>query len=224
MIAGEEQLGYERAALVAARESRDLTLTAFIQFTLGFCLLWASRLDEAEAEMRESLALANRAGDATTAVRSLSYLAVIERKRGHVEPARALALRTLEAAERTEMREYVLQATATLAWAAWREADAESAELHARTAWTGWDDVLPIWQVFGWMPLWPLLAVEFARGGDGVAIAHARTIIEPTRQPMPPELESLLAEAVAAHERGDAELRHARLADAAALAVRDGYL
>jgi hypothetical protein len=79
-------------------------------------------------------------------------------------------------------------------------------------------------RVFAWMPLWPLLAVAAERGDGADAVEHARTIIDPTRQPMPAELESLLAEAVAAWDRRDAERARTALAEAAGIAARHGYL
>jgi hypothetical protein len=74
------------------------------------------------------------------------------------------------------------------------------------------------------MPLWPLLGVVLARGAEAEAVEHARTILDPTRQAVPPELESVLAAAVAAWDRGDTEAAQAQLEQAAALAARDGYL
>src|SRR5262249_37586887 len=162
-------------------DSGSTSRIAFIRFAYGFCLLWAAELDEAEMQIRESLALSERVGDATTGVRCLNYLSVIERKRGRVETARELATRTLESAERTQMLEDVFQARATLSWIAWRDGDHELAEEHARSVWPGWDEIL-IQRVFAWMPVWPLLGVALARGADAEAVDHARTILDPTRQ------------------------------------------
>ena len=221
-VTGDETLAFERAALAAALETGSISRIAFARFAYGFCLLWSWKLDEAETEMQEGLALAERVGDATTAVRCLNYLGVIERKRESVDTARELANRTLEAAQRTEMLEYVFQARATLSWIAWRDGDHELAEEHARAVWPGWDEIL-IQRVFAWMPVWPLLGMALARGAEAEAVEHARTILDPTRQPMPPELESVLAEAVAAWEGDDPEVA-ARLEHAATLAARHGYL
>jgi tetratricopeptide repeat protein len=149
---------------------------------------------------------------------------VIERFRGNVDAARELASRTLDAAQRTEMLEYVVQARAVLAWVAWREGDHDRAEELARSARESWDEILNVLRVLAWMPTWPLLGVALARGDEADAVEHARVIVDPTRQPMPPDLESVLDQAVAAWDRGDADGARASLSAAAQVAAGYGYL
>ncbi|HUA03904.1 MAG TPA: BTAD domain-containing putative transcriptional regulator [Solirubrobacteraceae bacterium] len=221
-VPGEQALAHHRAALTAARETENLSQITFAQFAYGFCLLWASRLDQAETEMRAALTLAERAGDATMTVRCLNYLGVVERKRGHANEAQTLADRTLEIAQRTQMLEYVAQARATLSWTAWHSGDHDRAAELARAAWTDWDDFFNI-RVVAWMPLWPLLNVALAKDADAEAVEHARTILDPTRQPMPHKLKSRLAQAATAWDRGDTRFARTLLERASALATRDGY-
>jgi DNA-binding SARP family transcriptional activator len=222
-VAGAEALGYTRAGLAAAREGDSVGALIWAHFNSGFCLLWARKLGEAETELRESLALAEQIGDATTRIRSLNYLAVVERWHGDVEAARDIADRTLEAARQAEMLEYVATARAQLAWVAWREGDLEIVEELGREAVAGLDEVYH-YRVFGWMPLWPLLGVALARGAEAKAIEHARVILDPTCQPMPTELGAKLANAVAAWDEGDREAARRSLEAAAQVAVPYGYL
>jgi hypothetical protein len=49
-------------------------------------------------------------------------------------------------------------------------------------------------------------------------------MLDPTRQAMPADLQSMLAELVAAWDRGDIRVANALLNRATALAARDGYL
>jgi hypothetical protein len=222
-VASEGVLELERAAVAAALEADNAGAMPFVRFSYGLCLLWASRLDEAEAEIREGLALAEQVGDATAALRCVNYLALVARRRGHVEATHELAARTLEEAQRIGMLEYVLQARANLAWVAWRAGDRDLAEREARELAKDWDDIL-IMSAFAWMPLWPLLGAALARGEVAQAVEYTRTIVDPARQAMPSELESTLTEAVAAWDRSDADGAYSQLNVAAALASRGGYL
>lgn len=87
----------------------------------------------------------------------------------------------------------------------------------------GWDAVFET-RVFAWMPLWPLLGVALAREAESDAVEHARTMLDPTRQPMPPQLESALSSAVAVWDAGDERAVRSLFKQAATLANRDGYL
>jgi tetratricopeptide (TPR) repeat protein len=222
-VASEEVLELERAAVAAALEADNAGAMPFVRFSYGLCLLWASQLDEAETEMRGALALAERVGEATVAVRCINYLALVARRRADIDVARELATRTLEAAERIDMLEYVVQARANLVWVAWRAGDLAVAEREARELASGWDDIL-IMSAFKWMTAWPLLGVALERGDVSEAVEHARTIIDPDRQAMPPEPEARLTAAVAAWDSGDTDHARTHLDAAAALAARDGYL
>jgi hypothetical protein len=222
-ITSEEALAYQRKGLAATLEGSGIAQLAFAHFNLGFCLLWARKLGEAETELRESLTLAERIGDATTRIRSLNYLAVVERWRGDVEAARDLADSTLEAARQAEMLEYVATARGQLAWVAWRDGDLEIVEEVGREVVAALDEVFQ-YRLFGWMPLWPLLGVALARGAEAEAIDDARMILDPTRQAMPPELEAALADAVVAWDGGDPGAARAKLDRAMKLATHDGYL
>jgi DNA-binding SARP family transcriptional activator/tetratricopeptide (TPR) repeat protein len=207
-VADDEGVEYVRAALAAARESGNVGGSAVQQFALGFALLWAARLDEAEIELTEALLESERIGAATLRTPCLTYLTHAYRKRGDVVEVRRLAELALEAARTTHMEEYVAQAYANLAWVAWREGDHGRAEELARAAWTDWDDHLR--RVWAWMPVFPLLGLALRAGRDDEARKLAEVLVDPTRQPLPAEVEDAL--------------RAGRLTEAATLAAAYGYL
>jgi tetratricopeptide (TPR) repeat protein len=197
-----------RAALAAAREAGNIGVAAAQQFALGFALLWAARLDEAETEITEALRESERIGAATLRTPCLTYLTHVYRKRGDVVEVRRLAELALEAARATNMEEYVAQAYANLAWVAWREGDDGRAEELARAAWSDWDDHLR--RVWAWMPVFPLLGLALRAGRDDEARQLAEVLVDPTRQPLPAEVEEAL--------------RAGRLTAAASMATAYGYL
>jgi DNA-binding SARP family transcriptional activator len=205
---GEEALTYVRASLAAARESGDIGDAASARFTLGFALLWAWRLDEAETELAGALAEIERIGAAALRSACLTYLTHLYRRRGDVVAARRYAELALEAARTSHQEEYVAQAHANLAWVAWREGDHDCAERLAREAWSDWDTRLH--RVWAWSPVFPLLGLALRAGRDDEARELADVLVDPTRQPLPAEVEEAL--------------RAGRLTDAATLATGYGYL
>ena len=209
-VPGEQTLEYVRAALAAARESGNVGGAAMQQFALGFALLWASCLDEAEIELAEALTESERIGEATLRTRCLTYLTILSRKRGDIVEARRFAELALEAARITHMEDYVAQAYANLAWIAWREGDHGRAEELAREAWSDWDSYLHTHRVWAWSPVFPLLGLALRAGRNDEAHELAEVLVDPTRQALPSELEEAL--------------RAGRLTDAATMAAGYGYL
>jgi hypothetical protein len=207
--AGERTIDYLRTGLAAAREAGSTAGILWLQFALGFCLLWAWQLDEAAEQIAAALALTEQVGDLTNRTRCLNYLTVLHRRRGDFGETRRFADLTLEAARDTHMPEYVVQADANLAWIAWREGDLDRAEQLARDVWGRWDGYL-MQRVFAWEPVWPLLGLAVRAGRDDEVRELVEVLLDPTRQPMPPDL--------------DQALRTGDLGDACVLAERYGYL
>jgi predicted ATPase len=216
-------LDHLRAAITQMERAENAKATAFMRFSLGFALLWVARYDEAEAEFASALTMAKRIGDVTTEIRCLNYVAVAYRKRGLVEAAADTAEATVEVARRSGMLEYVGQATATLAWVAWRQGDLDRAKHLAADA---WETMRSAWQmsVLAWMPLWPLLGVAVLERRLDDAVELGRELVDSTRQPLPAELKGTLCGAVAAWERGDSDGARESLERAMELAAVDGYL
>ena len=167
-VAGEQTLAYYRAGLAAGRESRNIFAVMWMGAALGYGLLTASRLDEAEAELTEALGQAVRAGDAVGRIACLTWLTTLHRRRGDVAGARRLAESALEAARAVptfgDAEDPVAHARADLAWVAWREGDDSRAEELAREAWSGWDGY-PLQRAFAWLPVFPLLGLALRAGG-----------------------------------------------------------
>ena len=208
---GEQTLAYGRAALAAAQELGDLRLECSTHWGLGLMLLWGGRLDEAEVELTEALALSERTGDLIDRTRSLHLLTLLQRRRGDVAGTRRLSERHLAAAQLTQLEtpEDRLLGQANMAWIAWREADYPRAEQLARSAWDGWSEYPQI-KEFAWTAVFPLLGCTLRAGRADEARELAELLLEPTRPALPPELEACL--------------REDRLEDACAIAETYGYL
>ena len=174
-------------------------------------LLWGGRLDEAEVELTEALALSERTGDLIDRTRSLHLLTLLQRRRGDVAGTHRLIERHLAAAQLTQLEtpEDRLFSQANMAWIAWREADYPRAEQLARSAWDGWSEYPQI-KEFAWTAVFPLLGCTLRAGRADEARELAELLLEPTRPALPPELEACL--------------REDRLEDACAIAETYGYL
>ena len=184
------------------------------EFTLGFCLLWRGKLEEAETHLRQGLEDARRRGDALIEVRCLVYGALVRRLCSDVEGARAL-LAELVALD--DLLGYVGLASAGNAWVALRDGDHDAASRFAEAALADWDPRSRSGSsTFQWTARFPLLAIELARGEDEAALGHARVMLDVHQHPLPADLATPLAAAV---ERGDASL----LAPALEVAGQRGY-
>ncbi|HEU0247668.1 MAG TPA: BTAD domain-containing putative transcriptional regulator [Gaiellaceae bacterium] len=225
MFASHETVGHARSALAAAEESGDLGEIAQGHQVLGFSLLLALQFEEGEAELRQALSLAERAGDVTLQSRTLPYLTLACRRRGAVDEVRTLALRTLAVAEAGQMNEYIAQAKANQAWVAWREGDISAAEHHASAAWSMWQEIPgSLYRVLDWIVVWPLVGIALERGRLPEALEYVRDLVEPTRQPLPEDLRVALDSALLAWEREDLHAARAALDSACAHAEQYGYL
>jgi hypothetical protein len=221
-IADDETVDMARAAAEASvlMNPAEIGMTRFIH---GFALLWANRLDEAEAELLGTLEGAERVGDITLQSRCLTYLTLLYRKRGQTEEVRRWAARTLKVAEAGGMIEYVAQAQANLAWAAWRTRDTAEFERLAASAWELWQ-TLPRpgpYVALAFIAEWPAFALELSRGHISKALDHARALIGPDLQPTPDDLTAALRAAATA---ATLEAACPLLERATEIAARYGYL
>jgi class 3 adenylate cyclase/tetratricopeptide (TPR) repeat protein/ABC-type dipeptide/oligopeptide/nickel transport system ATPase component len=100
-IVSDETLTYARMGAAASREWGDpnaISTTGGAQFLLGFTQLWHGDLDDAEEQLRTSLQEVEQTGRVSEQSRCLTYLTIVQRKRGQIEEARQYALRSLAAA------------------------------------------------------------------------------------------------------------------------------
>ena len=123
------------------------------------------------------------------------------------------------------MIEYVAQAKANQAWVALRDGDLNGAERDASAAWELWNQIPgPMYRPLDWIVVWPLVGIALARGRLPEAFEHVRGLLDPTRQPMPDDLQAALDSGLAAWERGETETAQELLGSASALATDYGYL
>ncbi len=189
-------VAYAREHWGRLHRSGDGFLACEAEYQLGFALLWAGELDEAQRHLLHCAELADAARDHSHLVRALTYLTVVHRLRGEVEPARAAAERAIHQATLAHLPGYVAAGKATLAWVALRDGDAVAAEDHAREA-------LDLWKApsafpFEWLARWPLAAVALAADPPRLTEAAQQLVhmLDPGQQLLPERLAAVLAAAV----------------------------
>jgi hypothetical protein len=142
--------------------------------------------------------------------RCLVYGAVARRRQNDLDGARAL-VQELEAQD--ELHGYRGLTAAIAAWIAYRDGDLELAVGRGNEALADW---MPEGGgssgVFAWTARFPLLGVELERGRTDAALEHAKAMLHPSLQPLPPELAAALERAVATRSPDDLRtaLEHAR--------------
>jgi hypothetical protein len=164
-------------------------------------LLWHGNLDDAAAALQSALDLAERIGHVTAQVRCLTYLTVLERKRGRVEEAAPLAVRSLDLATASHLLQYVATGRANQAWLAWRAGDLAGVEDNGRAAlglWRSFETPSPL----HWLALWPLTAIALLHADLPAAVDHARALLDPSQQLLPDALAAQTACAVQSWDHG----------------------
>jgi hypothetical protein len=131
--------------------------------------------------------------------------------------ALALAERAGDGTTRVRALNYL---TVVERWRVNVAARAGTGEERARSVAERWVQ-FPVEEVLPWMPHWLLFGAALARDDDAEAADHARVIVDPACQPMPPDLQTMLAEAVSAWDDDDATAARASLLEAASVAA--GY-
>lgn len=218
----DEAVAYARALVRASEESNVPGEKSLARFVMATTLLFHDELAGSEALMRDALTESERVGDITLRSRCLTYLTLLQRRRGRVEETRRLASRCLEVATAANMADYVGAAHANLGWVAWREGDSARAEEwgeHALRCWRPLSLVYP----FQWMAHWHLVALKLEQGRSAEALGHVRALLEPTQQRMPEPLDDLLQHAPD-WERTPPGQEPGRLAPVLEAARRLGYL
>ncbi|HEY0464655.1 MAG TPA: protein kinase [Polyangiaceae bacterium] len=225
----EETLGFARRAMDAGEESGDPTQIALIRFGLGFALLFANQLAEAESTLQAAAAEAKLIGDRALHSRVLTYLMLTFRRRGQVEATSRLAELTGEVARKTRMKDYIGAAQANLGWALLEQDKLEEAERlleEAVAAWTTPPAIYP----FEWLALFPLLKIRVEREDLTGSLAIAERLLRTNQQKLPNDLARKLqvtqqgATEEVTQQGAAEEVRIAQLRDALVDAVNDGYL
>jgi eukaryotic-like serine/threonine-protein kinase len=189
----------------AHRKAGSLEHNPSIRFMLGFVLFLNGALDEAEIELEAVVHQAEQRGDLSLLARCLTYLTLLNRKRGKLGSVIDLAGKALKTAESAQMPEYVGAARANLAWAAWRSSDFKRARDHCQAAldlWSQSPGVQAAAVPYYGTAIWPLLAIAAAEDDLPKAIEHARDLLLPNRKRMPDTLSVALSALVAGWEQG----------------------
>jgi hypothetical protein len=183
-------------------------------------------LDVAEEALSASLALADRVGTGRygdLATLCLTYLTLVQRKRGQPDETQRYAEQALVAATSLELPSYVGTAHANLGWVAWRRGDLVAAAAQCQAALEMWSKSQMAY-MFQWTALWPLISMACAEDRLADAVAHARVLLSPLQQRPPLALNTLLEAAVQKWDDQQPEATRRCLAEALALAVTTGYL
>ncbi len=218
----EESIANLRTALKVAEQGIGEHGTAIVLSTLGFQLLWHGDLSEAQEKLEAALAIGARIGDPWRQAMCLCYLNITALRRSDVGAVRALAPRSIAAAEAANYPAYVAAAKATMAWVAWKDGNFGDVAPLATEALGLWATIAVTFP-FQWTCLWPLIAVRLADGEPAEAVDASRRLLVPPQQRLPDELELLVEAAGAAWDRGEHQLAAGKLADALEMAGRLGY-
>jgi predicted ATPase/class 3 adenylate cyclase len=222
-VRAQQQYRLERYALSESAEELSRRIHALgleigdftVDFTLGFCLLWRGKPEEAKTYFERGLEAARARGMALIETRCLVYGLVAKRKLNDVEGVRA---RLAELETLDELHGYRGLVSANAAWIAYRDGRLELAVRLGEDALADWrSEGRSASSPFQWTTRFPLLGVDVARGDLGGARDHARAMLKPTQQPLPEEIAAALERAV---ERGSDEAAFARALD---LARPGGY-
>jgi DNA-binding SARP family transcriptional activator/tetratricopeptide (TPR) repeat protein len=210
-----------RRAVAAAVESDDEKDVGYAMSFLGRFLMLHGDLAEAQRYQEQALAIAERIGESLLLEDSLIGLAYSALRRHDVAAVRALAPRIKAAVETTKGAWHHANLIACLVWLAWQEdRPADVIALSGQIAQLG------VELSFGWVFLWPLLAVRLDEGDLTRAVAVAERLLDPGRQRLPDQIEAALHAAVGQggqDGQGTPEAAKAALAGALALAREHGY-
>jgi len=218
----DQTLEFARDAYKAAQEAGPEVLW-WIEFEVGFTLLWHGDLDEATAMLQNSLCEAERRGEATMKSRATTYLMVAMRKRGDVDGVREAIPSVIERAREASLPEYEAMAIANRAWVAWRSGEEEMAATDAEAALEKWEK-LPARYIFDWMALWPLLAMALVAQRIEQAAEYARQMLSSLQQPLQEPARTLVDSAVHAWDNGQPAETEELLRRAVRAAGDLGYL
>jgi DNA-binding SARP family transcriptional activator/tetratricopeptide (TPR) repeat protein len=218
-----EYAPHVRALLAASDESAARTVMATARGAAGIIFLLFDRLDRAEELFQEMLALARATGYTLAEARALICLATVARRRRRHDLTREYGEQALALARAAQLPDCEASALACLAAVSRREQRHAEAEAQARAALEFWQRV-PVFFLFRWAALWPLLAAAVERDDLDEAAAHARALIEPGQQRPPAALEAALARAADEIAAGAAATAQNDLRSALAMAQELGFL
>ena len=221
--AGEETIANAQTSLAAVEQSKVVPEICHARFVLGFSYLWAGKFEPAGKWIGDALKLAGQTGDIVLESRCLTYLTVIQRRRGEIEAARSYAEQSLFSATKARLLEYIGMAKGNLAWVDLRCGDLTAAYEKGRE---GVEKLrgTPQGHILLWVALWPLIGAAMAREQTGEVAKHMEELLIPPQMAIPEQLEMQMRAAVDAWRRNDQTESNFHLKKAADLARELGYL
>ena len=200
-----ENIRLSAAAAADCEEEKDL---AYATFFVGWLLLVHGDLAEAEEHLERSLAMAERMGEAILLAESLVKLAFVKLRQHDIEAVRSLVPRAIAAADVMATYACPVEARACQVWLAWQDGrpqDVISLVEEITAAGAGGTYHVPDGATpHKWVYLWPLIATRLDAGDVAAAIAAGRELRDPRQPRLPDELDSALAAACDAWDRGEA--------------------
>ncbi len=200
----EETLTFARRMLKAAIDSDAAPEIAFAHFILGFALLFAGELEEADAELFEASQACRRIGDAAGETRAMAYLAILRTRQAAVDEAAKVADRLMAIARQRRMDDYLGVAQATQGWVAWRKGDRDTAGRLCQEALQTWSR-LSFPYPFQWTAGLVVLALSADREPDGETLALAQRLRDPPQIHLPDPIHAALEQVLAAETGADAQ-------------------
>ena len=210
-------------ALQAAQEAGDEGALLSTRFSYGLQLLWSDDLEPAALVLSQALASARNMGNLLLEAQSLTYLTILERRRGDLERVAALAQESLEAAQACQRADYIGVAQANIAWLAWRQGNLQATASLGQAALETWNTGSYAYPI-QWLGIWPMIAVLLVQGEAEETRRLAQRLLDPAQQRLPPELTLALTTAVQAREGVDEEARRTMLEEALDQAKKLNYL
>lgn len=187
--------------VATAQASGNRRVIGRAQTLMGFVHLWRDEIDDAENFLLIGLKDVEAVGDVDTLFINLNYMALIGRKRGDVKLTREWARRTLALSEKAKNPFYRGASLGSLAWAELQAGNDEQAHAYLVDGLAS-NEKVP--SPLRFLVLGPALAIEADNKNWGVAIGYVKKLLHPSQQKMPDELQSMLEDAVANWEAGDA--------------------
>lgn len=220
-VVTEEAVSYSRQALDWAHQTGNLREIASHQFSLGFYLLWAGQLQEAETTLASALELGDKIGDTWIQTASLNYLAVIYRLCGQPEQVNEYAGLALQKAKEAELDSYKGMAIANLGWLAWFDGNKNLAEANCTES---LNILTSTTNPFNWCVLFPLIQIAQAKGEVAKVVDFLSRLLDPLQMRLPDELSEVAEKIITAWESGQETDASTLIDHMLVLAKEYGYL
>lgn len=214
-----EQVHIARQNVAVARDLHSPLQLAEYLSSLGFIAFMADDYEQSKQAYQESLAVAETHQLFNIMERCYAYLSLVYRRQKQPDQAGDILERLAKVLEQTNLRVYVMLATAQRAWLAYLSGEVEMARSQADMALQGWGlEKIPY--PLNWAARMTLLALEAQDRRWEQAGEQAQALLQPGQQRLSPAMISALQAGLDCGEQEAPE----RWQQAVATARREGYL